>query len=548
MNKKFIYCDLSSQVIEIKEIAPELEERKAEAFSLALGLYKEYKDLSPIVISGANLNTRLKGSNVFSIVFFSPVTKSVRYVYSNVSFGLALSLLGFDAIVIVGHSRKLTYLEVSTEQPELKLCEQLRDSSPMRFSQIVSNLATNEVLSIGRTGEKRVLLSSLFYNGEMDIGSYGLGAVFGESNLKGVIVRSPQQVLSSEKSDLEYDKKIKKTHVLRQMSIYGNNYMLHYGNKYGFLPLDNYCYRIDPRVMYLTGKIAYVKRMKFANTCLGCKINCNARDENGVLLPRFEEVMSLGLNLGFFSIDHIKLLTEAVREEGLCAVETGALLSYLKTLKKVDYTLPDLYNAPVEEFVRVIHLIGDHRVLGERLGQGLLAFPQAIQMADGSAVLCDLRGVNLQAVFLSIGEKALCFPDLMFGLSYHGSVKSQGALAFYCQLLTHVSLISSIPPELLTCLAFGKKYKRLLLRTTWGVNHYIKKLDKAMLKALSDNISLYRELNGEPMAIPEYFIKNPKSNKDDKTVPYNALMFYYDWARSKLLSFLSDKDHNSARS
>jgi Aldehyde:ferredoxin oxidoreductase len=549
MNRKYIYCDLSAQVIEVRDLSEAIAGKKAEAFSLALMLYEEYEGLHPIVVGSANLNTGLTGANLFSIVFHSPVANAVRYTYSNVSFGLSLALAGYDAIVITGHARKLSYLEVYPDgRVELKLCEQMRDSSPMRFYSVVGNSARSDVLAIGRTGEKKVLMSTLYYNGDMDVGCHGLGAVFGEANLKALAVTASGEREKDTKLDDECARRIKKTELLRRMKLYGNAYMLAYGNDYGFLPIDNYSLRTDPRVVFLTGKVAYEKKVCFADTCRGCRINCNSRSGDGVLLPRFEEIMALGLNLGFFNMEHIKLLVEAVREAGLNAVETGALLAYLKTLENPEYPLPSLHDAPVEEFVRVIGLIGEPHTVGEALAAGLKAFPEAIQMSDGTAVLCDLRGANIQSVFLSLSERSFCFPDLFYGLSYHGNPRSLAGLALYCELLTHKALNFSIPPELLCAMYFNRKYKLYLLRFRAGVKFMIRRLGLKQLTFLNESINRYRSLAGEEVRIPEYFIKNPGSNKDDRTVPYNALMFYYHYAKSKLESVLPESETSSALS
>ncbi len=540
MVKKYIYCDLSSQVMEIREI-----DTADTPFVFALSLYKLYQDEKPLVISGSKCDVPLAGNNLFSIIFFSPVAQAVRYTCSNASFGRSLTCSGFDAVVFIGHSRKLSYLEIENSEVRLKVCEQLRDSSPFVFSQIVSNLKNNDVLSIGQAGERRVLLSSVYYNGEMDMGCAGLGAVFGEANLKGLVIKTAEEKIDNEKLAKKAEKKFNSSIKMRHLKLYGNNYMLQYGFRFGFLPLYNYQYRKDPRVLFLTGRVNNGKRTKLANTCAGCKINCNARSEDGTLLPSAQEIMALGLNLGFFNMESISRIVNAIREEGLSCVETGALLSYLRTVDSLDYTMPDVKNATIDE---IIHLIGSKRSIGEKLGLGLKAFPDAIQMGDGTAVLCDLRGAELQAIFYSLAEKPLCYQDLFYGLSYYGNDKNKGALAYYSQLLNHLALSESVPPEHIGAIAFKSFFKRLFVRTSLVIKFYIRKLGKERLLSLVKSINLYRELAGDYVSIPEYFIKNPNSNMDDKTVAYNSIMFGYQVAKAKTESFLFSKDQSSARS
>lgn len=535
MVKKYIYCDLSSQVMEIKEI-----DASDSPFVTALTLYKEYEELKPIVISGVK-QKHIAGANLFSIIFSSPVTESVRYTSSNTSFGLSLTNAGFDGIVLVGHARKLSYLEIDNGEVKLNLCEQLRSSSPYSFSQIVSNLNSYDVLAIGEAGEKKVALASLYYNGEVDLGYLGLGAVFGEANLKGVVLKANTEVAVDEKLEKKCEKAFHTSIKLRHLKLYGNRYFLQYGYRFGFLPLSNYKYRRDPRVLFLTGRVHNDdKRVKLGNTCAGCRINCCERTESNVLLPRATEIMALGLNLGFFDLEKVLALTVAAREEGLSCVELGSLLAYLRTVSTSDYKLPNLKDASVEEMVRVIHLIGEKRGIGESCSLGLKAFPDAIQMSDGTAILCDLRGAELQSVFYSLGEQILCFPDLFYGLSYGENSKSKGSLAYYTELLAHLSLSSSIPPEVVGALIFKRFPIRYLARTRFGVRILIKCLGKERLKELNESITLYRELAGPLATIPEHFIKDPISNMDDdKTVAYNAIMFNYDVEVSRIRQLLS---------
>ncbi len=535
MVKKYIYCDLTSQVMEIKEL-----ETDSSQFVTALELYKLYKEQKPIVISGAKKNN-ISGANLFSIVFFSPVAEAVRYTSSNTSFGLSLTNAGFVAIVFVGHARKLSYCEIDNGEVKLNLCEQLRESSPYSFSQIVSNLKNFDVLSIGRAGEKKVALASLYYNGEVDLGHAGLGAVFGEANLKGVVVKASTEVEEDPKFIKKCEKAFHTSIKLRHLKLYGNRYVLQYGYRFGFLPLSNYKYRRDPRVLFLTGRVNNSNtRVKLGNTCAGCRINCCERTELGDLLPRATEIMALGLNLGLFDLEKVVELVLAAREEGLSCVELGALLSYLRTIETNDYTMPNVKDASIEEMVRLIHLIGEKRSFGEKLSAGLKAFSDAIQLSDGGAILCDLRGAELQAIFYSLGEQILCYPDLFYGLSYRGSDKSKGALAYYIELLMHMALADSLPPEVVGALAFKCFITRVFARTRFGVKCLIKRLGKARLKELDESITLYRELAGPLATVPEHFMKDPSSHmNDNKTVSYNGIMFGYKVQKAEIERSLS---------
>lgn len=548
MNRKYIYCDLSSQVIEIKEIKEE-NLINDKGLGLAFSLYEEYKTLFPIVITKSNIDTKISGANIFNIAFFSPVSKAVRYLFSNTSFGRSLALNGYEAIVLTGHSRRLTYLEINGPDCELMQCEQMRDSSALKFSKVVSVNQVNDVIAIGRAGEKRALISSVFFNGELDIGANGIGAVFGEANLKAVVVKNEDVDVSAYSSSLDMDKKIKSSIKLRHLKLYGNSYMLEYGNRFGFLPLYYYSNRTDPRIIYLSGKIPHANRLREAKTCSTCRVSCYSRTEDGVLLPRFEDIMALGLNLGFFNIENIHRLVTAVREEGLNAVETGAVLSYIKTLDKVDYTIPCLKGAKVEEFERIIHLIGERRGVGDKLSSSLEVFPQAIKLSDNSAVLCDLRGAELQAGFLALKERPLCFPDLLYGLSHKvKNPKSRGALLLYSQLIAHLSFNSSIPPEILSALMFKNFFKRQLIKYRFFTRYYINRIGKELLGMLMKEIEKYEELSGPVLQCPEYFMNNPKSNKDANTLSFNSMMFYYNSERVRLSKILSESVKSSALS
>ena len=401
-----IILGMAVLVIHLDKEEAERRECTLCGLELALSLYHEYEELSPIVISSPTPEAVLvPGCACFSMVFRSPITERIAVASSAFAPGYSLRRLGYDAVVIVGRARRLQLISINADGAERIAAEQYRGSTSEEFERLARRNVADAFLSIGRAGENGVLFASV-QSGGREAAAQGLGCLFGWKNLKGIMLPGftrKDEMHQSGSLGRRVRRRQEKSAIARRFRKEGDALFIDAGLSLGWLPVSYYSERFDPRAEFLDGLAIADGYGVYPEACQDCGFACGRRTRDNRILPSWEEAAMLGSNLGFFSIESVRRIADAVREEGLGAADTGALLAYLATLPGTDYTLPVLKGRGVEEHVRVIHLIGVARGVGERLSEGLKGFPDAIQMGNHLPILTDLRGDRAGAVLAVLG-------------------------------------------------------------------------------------------------------------------------------------------------
>ena len=392
-------------VINLNKEETEKVEMPLRGLDLAIRLYHEYENEQPVVITAPGPDAlRFQGSAFFSFVFTSPITGNMVMEASSFPPGYSIYRLGYEAVVITGRARKLQSLYLGADGAEFTLAEHLRGKSADAASDAVKRNLGDTVMAIGRGGENGVLFASLQCGGH-EIASKGLGCLFGWKNLKSIAMPgfSRKDSIANGKAERRALRNHEKSRISKALRKEGGGRFVDSALRLGWLPVKNYSKRFDPRAYALDGRAVIDKYGVYPESCQDCFFSCARRTRDNAILPSWTECMMLGSNLGFFSIESVRRLSDAVREEGLGIADTGALLSYLSTLPGTDYTLPVLNGKDIDEYIRIIHLIGENRGLGEKLSQGLKAFPGAVATSDHLPLLTDLRGDNAGAVLCLLG-------------------------------------------------------------------------------------------------------------------------------------------------
>ena len=402
-----LFCYTCSMAVLIIHLDKEESERRENVSSsglpLAISLYREFELFSPIVIVAPTEEAvSFQGGTCFTVVFKSPITERMSASFSSSPVGFSLYSSGYEAVVIVGRSRKLQFLSLSSEGVLYIPAEECRGLTSLETEMRMRRSLTDVFLTIGRAGENGVLYAALQSGGKEAIGM-GLGCLFGWKNLKGIMLPgfSRKDSLKNEKIHKRVRRRTEKSSICRRFRREGSSAIIDSALLLGWLPVEYYSERFDPRAYFLDGKALSDAYGVYPESCQECSFACGRRTKDNQILPSYVECIMLGSNLGFYSLESVRVIADAVRTEGLSAADTGALLANLRTLPGDDYTLPVFRGKGAEEYVRVIHLIGENRGLGEKLQQGLKTFPDAIGMGC-LPLLTDLRGDKAGAVLASL--------------------------------------------------------------------------------------------------------------------------------------------------
>ncbi len=501
-----------------REETERLEADGRSGLALSFSLYHEYEQASPIVLTAPSADAvGFPGCAFFTAVFRSPVTGKIAMASSPFAPGYSMYRLGYEAIVIIGRARKLQMLSISADGAERVNAEAFRGMPSESFENAARRNITDVFLSIGRAGENGVHYAAV-QSGGAEALSKGLGCLFGWKNIKGIMFPGfmRKDSIRSSKREGRVLRRQEKNSIARRIRKEGGGVFIDASLRLGWLPVEYYTERTDPRASFLDGKAAADEYGVYPVSCQECHFSCGRRTRDNRMLPTWKESAALGANLGFYSIGNVRKIADAVREEGLAAADTGALLAYLRTLPGDDYTLPAFRGKGVDEYVRVIHLIGSGRGLGERLSGGLKDFPDAIAMGNGLPFITDIRGDKAGAVLGLLGLEEELPASLL--LPPRPLSDGSGAVMALYETAYRYALISRGFSPMGAVTEWWGRLPGIIFRFT-PLLRIAALLFRAYglrgLDLLSEGMGYIEELSDGRLSLPEHFMRDPRSSFGD---------------------------------
>lgn len=153
-----------------------------------------------VITTGPLTRCKTPSSTRFNISTVSPLTGILTSSNCGGPFGRRLKKAGWDAMIVTGKASELTWIEIVDsevtfhEVPEMK--GMLTGEVQKQFKGGVSPLA------IGPAGENKVLYAGVF-SGERTAGRGGVGAVFGDKNLKVITAKGSQDPVIHDQEKLD---------------------------------------------------------------------------------------------------------------------------------------------------------------------------------------------------------------------------------------------------------------------------------------------------------------------------------------------------------
>ncbi len=523
MDRRVLYVNLIDEALEIKVI------RSAyTGLSLALSLYKKNTAAVVFAVSDTSLSS-IENCTSASVVFTSPMDNKVFYFSFGGEFGDKLSALSIDAIVVTGTARKLSYLYLGEENCEIRQCEAIRFSSFREFSNLAATSSSDTVLAIGRAGERGVYNASLFYSYGMEAARGGIGTVLGNLNLKGIVASAP---LSQKRKDKDFEMLIRKSRVVRKTRKSGPAGIVSMAHEYGWMPIFYYQGQRDMRMMHLERSYPATS-ISFSGLI--------RKGEEGMILPGFLDILSLGSNAGFFSSDKIIALRNACFEEGLSPVEVGDLIGYLR------FKADNIYSLKGKEFPAILHLVylmGEKKGIGEDISKGITRFSDAYKSYQLPYIL-DVRGSLASAIFTTHRESMLAFADLMLSLSRRFNEKCMGIISAYLRIYSHAFMTLGPSPFVL-CLLLEKRMRfcpnrsssvRRVLASISFMNYKSNDLLSLGLESMDE----YDSLVGPPAELDAHFRQELGESGYTESIKYALLENAYESEISIIRAKLENK-------
>lgn len=293
-----------------------------------------------VVTTGPLTATGCPNSSRFNISTISPLTNIITSSNCGGDFGLSLKRAGYDAVIFTGKAESPTTVNITEDDVTFE------DATPLW------GLTTSETqakmkpcvgkLVIGPAGENKVLYACVFSN-ERTAGRGGVGAVFGDKNLKAVTAFGTliPEVSNREKLN-EINRKwahTLKTHPLtgKQLPKLGTAGLVAPMQAHKILATKNFSAGRFDNFEKVSGEELAENHLVSNAACTTCVIRCARMvnvDNKVVKGPELEILGLMGPNIMNDDIEKILEWNYVIDEMGMDAISVSGVVAFAMELKE----------------------------------------------------------------------------------------------------------------------------------------------------------------------------------------------------------------------
>ncbi len=338
------------------------------------------------------------------------------------SFGIELKRAGIDAVVIQGRAPVPVYLVIDDGKAEIKRADNLWGMDAYKSEDDIKAREGDkyECLTIGQAGERLLRYATIQTDKKSFLGRYGLGAVMGAKQLKGVAVRGTQSVPYHDPEGLkqlnrEINRRLAaldrgKPLLLRSSAAGTARATLRFAPQ-GNLPIKNYQMGTSPEGVEAFNTSNYIEKLNAKPwPCKYCVIQCHNKCEvkSGPYAykgkgPEYESFAMMGLNTMVHDIEAVAYAGELANMYGVDTISLGGVLAWaMESYEKGVITKQDTYGLALEwgnaeALVEMVRKIGERADgLGYLLGEGLKVAAERIGKGSDSWAL-QMKGQEIAA-------------------------------------------------------------------------------------------------------------------------------------------------------
>lgn len=444
-----------------------------------------------------------RGASTMTFCFHSHLTGRLEAGFASSKVGFILRNFGYTAMVVVGRAPRLSYISFRGDGIGIVQCENMRGSSHEDFASMVKKQVDDVVVSTGVAADNLVMIAGL-YERSRQIWRGGFGYSFAVHNLKGICFQGYIGKRNESEEGRRYMRKLTSSPCCNQLRRRGAVSYIKKASADGYLPIDNWSRRSDPRAIFLDGTYLKEKFGLYTDTCMDCYVSCLRRIKDGGLAPDLVDSMHLGSLLGLFSSLDVYEIKKTVYALGLEVVETGAILAEkgLKDLFAIKAYLSEVAAGRNFEDLR----------LGFRIG--------------GLAPVVDYRGCKEAALFAILGE--LSYP--IYSMYSPVRIENDGTAAVLAvfERAYNYALASRGLPVTGFYAAYVATLNPLVFRSPSLLFHMLSKGKRFGLDAvtlLSEGLSIMSRLPSSENRIPDHFIYDLDGG-DDAVNPTRLVGYY----------------------
>ncbi len=362
---------------------------------------KAFDEDNWIVIStGPMTRCKSPSSTRFNISTISPLTGILTSSNCGGPFGRRLKKAGWDAMIITGKAEELTWIEIVDDEitfhevPEMK--GMLTGEAQKQFKGGASTLV------IGPAGENKVLYAGVF-SGERTAGRGGVGAVFGDKNLKIITAKGTKnpEIHDQERLDFlnkQWEMQLKRHPITgAQLSKLGTAGLVAPMQAHRILATKNFSQGRFDNFEKVSGEELAEKYLIKNGNCYSCPMRCERRvSYNGknVKGPELETLGLLGPNIMNDDIAKIIQWNYELDELGMDTISVAGSIAFAMELNEKGMWDCGLEFGKTDNLSEVFELIAKREGIGDILADGTKRMSERF---GGKEFAIHAKGMELAA-------------------------------------------------------------------------------------------------------------------------------------------------------
>lgn len=353
-----------------------------------------------VVTTGPLSGCGCPSTSRFNISTVSPLTGIVTSSNCGGNFGLSLKRAGYDAVIFTGKAKKPVHVEIGENAVAFHDASALWGLTVTATQEQLPPKAGKMV--IGPAGENKVLYAAVF-SGERTAGRGGVGAVFGDKNLKAVTADGNVKIEVFDKEKLKATNKkwvdqLRK-HPLtgKQLPKLGTAGLIAPMQAHRILATKNFSTGRFDDFEKVSGEVLAEKYLVKNSGCTTCVIQCTRRvtvDGKVVKGPELETLGLLGPNLMNSNLELINRWNYELDELGMDTISTAGSVAFAMELNEKGLWDNGLKFGEVDNLSQVFEDIAYRRGIGDILAQGT---KRMAEQFGGKEFAINAKGMELAA-------------------------------------------------------------------------------------------------------------------------------------------------------
>jgi aldehyde:ferredoxin oxidoreductase len=356
----------------------------------------------PVAFANGPLSTIFPVVTKTVAAFRSPLTGEYGESHAGGRFASALRYAGYDALLLTGAAKQLSYLAIHDDHVELRTAAAMRGMDTIETGRVIRDLVKGaghrSILRIGPAGESRIRYANVNVDTFRHFGRLGLGAVLGSKNLKAIAVtgQKPFELPAGSRTYkalyAEIYDRVLHTDVMKKYHELGTPVNILPLNEMGALPTYNLRQGYFGEAGEISGEAFAEGELITKRACAGCQIGCihvalNRRSfapgweyESTMVAYDHELVYAAGSLLGIGNRPDVLRLIEEIDRAGMDVISCGVALAWATEAMERGAVSPDQFAGldlrwgDAERYSRAVALIAAGKSeLGQWLGQGEVA-------------------------------------------------------------------------------------------------------------------------------------------------------------------------------